>query len=111
MASEIWDEIIYASQNLMGRTAEVWGWILSKLIPRFIMDVISYRCNFLYSRLGFVRLSDRDSALSTSVCKYLDCEINTLSALNDSGVGVTKPISSVPLFFHIFFIVKTHFFR
>ena len=26
-----------------------------------------------------------------------------------TGVGVTKPISAVPLFFKIFFIVKTHF--
>ena len=25
------------------------------------------------------------------------------------GVGVTKPISSVPLFSQIFFFVKTHF--
>ena len=34
-------EITYSLSNLNGATVEIWEWI-TKFIPRFIMDVITY---------------------------------------------------------------------
>ena len=41
--NKVWDEITYPFSYFNGATVEVWEWI-SKFIPHFIMDVITYPC-------------------------------------------------------------------
>ena len=43
MPGKTWDEITYPFPNFSGCTVEVWEWI-SKFIPYFIMDIITYPC-------------------------------------------------------------------